>query len=153
MYSKEQISTLKQAFWTAFGQYMSLSLSAEGQKINWINYKTGLKHLSFKMEANKQIAYIAIEMTHPDPGIQMLIFEQFKEFKLLMETSLGEEWDWQLHVQNEHNKTISRIYKETRDASIFKQQDWPALITFFKPRIIALDAFWSDAQYSFELFK
>ena len=153
MYSKEQISALKQSFWTAFGQYMSLSLSAEGQKINWINYKTGLKHLSFKMQADKHGAFIAIEMTHPDPGMQMLLFEQFKEFKVLLESALGEEWDWQLHVQNAHYKTVSRIYKELPQVSIFKQEDWPALISFFKPRIIALDEFWTDAQYSFDLFK
>lgn len=153
MYSKEQISALKQAFWTAFGQYMSLSPSADGQKINWINYKTGLKHLNFKMQADKHTAYIAIEMTHPDAGMQMLLFEQFKEFKVLMEAAIGEEWDWQLHVQNEHYKTISRIYKELPQVSVFKQEDWPALISFFKPRIIALDEFWNDAQYSFDLFK
>jgi hypothetical protein len=153
LYSKEQTSALKQAFWTAFGQYMSLSLNADGQKINWINYKTGLKHLSFKMQADKHAAYIAIEMTHPDPGMQMLLFEQFKEFRVLMEASIGEEWDWQLHVQNEHYKTVSRIYKALPLVSIYKQEDWPAIISFFKPRIIALDEFWNDAQYSFDLFK
>lgn len=153
MYSKEQTSALKQAFWTAFGQYMSLSLSAEGQKINWINYKTGLKHLHFKMQAEHRSAYMAIEMTHPDPGIQLLLFEQFKEFKVMLESTLGEEWDWQLQVQNEQYKTVSRIYKEIPQVSVFKQEDWPTLISFFKPRIIALDEFWNDAQYSFDLFK
>ncbi|WP_196860076.1 DUF4268 domain-containing protein [Pedobacter sp. CAN_A7] len=153
MYSKEQTSALKQAFWTAFGQYMSLSLSADGQKINWINYKTGLKHLNFKMQAEQRSAYMAIEMTHPDPGIQMLMFEQFKEFKVMLEGALGEEWDWQMQVQNEHYKTVSRIYKEIPQVSVFKQEDWPTLISFFKPRIIALDEFWNDAQYSFDLFK
>jgi hypothetical protein len=153
LYSKEQISALKQAFWTAFGQYMGLSVNADGQKINWINYKTGLKHLSFKMQADKNSAYIAIEISHPDPGMQMLLLEQFKEFKVLIEASIGEEWDWQLHVQNEQYKTISRIYKELPQVSIYKQEDWPTLISFFKPRIIALDEFWNDAQYSFDLFK
>ncbi|MBG6235759.1 hypothetical protein IWX76_002340 [Pedobacter sp. CAN_A7] len=153
LYSKEQTSALKQAFWTAFGQYMSLSLSADGQKINWINYKTGLKHLNFKMQAEQRSAYMAIEMTHPDPGIQMLMFEQFKEFKVMLEGALGEEWDWQMQVQNEHYKTVSRIYKEIPQVSVFKQEDWPTLISFFKPRIIALDEFWNDAQYSFDLFK
>jgi len=39
------------------------------------------------------------------------------------------------------------------DVNIFKQEDWPKLISFFKPRIIALDEFWSDAQDSFDLFR
>jgi hypothetical protein len=31
-----------------------------------------------------------------------------------------------------------------------KRDDWPAIISFLKPRIIALDAFWSQAKYGFE---
>ncbi len=78
MYSKDEASQLKQEFWTAFGQYISPVPSADGLRVNWVNYKTGLKHVYFKMQADKRIAAIAIEMTHPDPGIQELFFEQFK---------------------------------------------------------------------------
>ena len=153
MYSKEQASAIKQAFWTAFGQYMALNLSAEGEKINWINYKTGVKNLRFKMQVDNRAAYMTIEMTHPDPGIQELMFEQFKEYKSLLKGYLQEDWEWELHGLNEHYKTYSRIYTTLPGLSIFKQEDWPALISFFKPRIIALDAFWTTAQYSFDVFK
>jgi hypothetical protein len=62
---------------------------------------------------------------------------------------LNEEWTWLFSIKDEHEKTLSRIYKET-EASIFKKEDWPLLISFFKPRIIALDEFWSNAKYGFE---
>lgn len=153
MYSKDQASQLKQAFWTTFGQYIAPQLSADGLKINWINYKTGLKHLSFKMQADNKSAFIAIEITHPDPGLQELIYEQFREFRRLLEDQLEEEWDWSLHIRDEYGKVITRISKTLPGVSIFKKEDWPALISFFKPRIIALDEFWSNAQYSFEVFK
>ena len=109
MYSKDQISQLKQSFWTTFGQYISPQPSAEGIKINWINYKTGVKHLSFRMHADGRSAFIAIEMTHKDIGMQELMFEQFLEFKVLITEYLKEDWDWQLHVADEHGKTVSRI--------------------------------------------
>lgn len=153
MYSKDQASQIRQAFWTAFGQYIAPQLSADGLKTNWINYKTGIKHLNFKMQADNRSAYIAIEIAHPDAGIQELIFEQFKELKNVLHTSLNEEWEWQLHTHDENGKTISRIVKTMPAVSIFNRDHWPALISFFKPRIIALDEFWSVAQYSFELFK
>ena len=54
MYSKSEASQLKQEFWTSFGQYMSPVLSAEGEKLNWINYKTGEKDIFFKMKANNK---------------------------------------------------------------------------------------------------
>ncbi len=78
MYSKDEASQLKQAFWTTFGQYISPILSTDGLKINWVNYKTGIKHLYFRMEADKQIATIAIEISHPDAGIQELFLSNSK---------------------------------------------------------------------------
>ena len=153
MYSKDEASQIRQAFWTAFGQYIAPQLSADGLRINWINYKTGIKHLSFKMQTGNRQAYIAIEISHPDAGMQELMFEQFKELKAVLDSNLNEEWEWELHTRDESNKRVSRIIKTLPSASIFNRNDWPALISFFKPRIIALDEFWSVAQYSFELFK
>lgn len=153
MYSKDQASQLKQTFWTAFGQYIAPQPSAEGLRVNWVNYKTGVKHLFFKMEADKKGASIAIEMSHPDKGIQELMFEQFQSLQNILTARLTGDWEWVLHTADENGKVVSRIYTELNGVSVFKQEDWPALISFFKPRIIALDEFWSDAQYSFELFK
>jgi len=153
MYSKDQASQLKQAFWTAFGQYISPQLSAEGMRVNWVNYKTGIKHLYFRMHADNRTARIAIEMAHPDAGIQELFFEQFKEYKNILHSALGEDWDWQLHAADDYGKTISRIYKEISPVNVFNNNDWPQLISFFKPRIIALDEFWSDAKYGFDALK
>ncbi|WP_205500826.1 DUF4268 domain-containing protein [Rufibacter psychrotolerans] len=153
MYTREQASQLRQAFWTTFGQYIAPHPSAEGTKINWSNYKTGLKHVYFRMRAEKKVASIGIEMTHPDPEIQELFFAQFQELKTYLHETLGEEWEWDLHTTNEYGETISRIYKELSPVNIFNREDWPALISFFKPRIIALDEFWSDAKYSFDALR
>ena len=150
MYTREQASQLRQAFWTAFGQYMAPVLSAEGLKVNWPNYKTGFKNVYFRMQADKKTASIGIEITHPDPELQEIFFEQFQALKTLLHETLEEEWTWELHASDEYGKTVSRIYKEIGPVSIFNKEDWPQLISFFKPRIIALDAFWTDAQYSFE---
>jgi hypothetical protein len=153
MYSKEQASQIRQSFWTTFGQYISPQPSADGIKVNWVNYKTGIKYVSFRMQAESRTASIAIELTHPNAGIQELFFEQFKELKIVLNSALNEDWEWELHGQDEYGKTVSRIYKTLQNVSVFNKADWPALISFFKPRIIALDEFWSDAKYSFEALK
>jgi len=150
MYKKEQASQLRQAFWTAFGQYIAPLPSADGVKVNWLNYKTGHKHVYFRMQADNRKASIGIELTHPDVELQELYFDQFKELKNVLQEYLGEEWAWQLHTTDETGKTISRIYKEIAPVNMFNQDDWPQLISFFKPRIIALDEFWSNARYSFD---
>jgi hypothetical protein len=153
LYSKDQASQLRQAFWTSFGQYIAPQLSAEGLKVNWINYKTGIKHLYFKMHADQRSAWIGIEIAHPDTGMQELIIEQFNEFKKMLESNVGENWQWDMHITDNYGKTVSRIYTKLDKVNVLRREDWPALISFFKPRIIALDEFWSDAKYSFESFK
>ncbi len=125
-------------------------MGAEGGRVNWTNYKTGVKHIYFRMQAGHRDASIAIEIAHPDEGVQELFYEQFSEFRKALETHLGEPWTWELHTKDTYGKTISRIYKDLPGVSIFRQEDWPALISFFKPRIIALDAFWSERKYPFE---
>ncbi|MGI8637950.1 MAG: DUF4268 domain-containing protein [Segetibacter sp.] len=150
MFSKQDASKLKKEFWTAFGRYMKPVLSADGEKINWINYKTGEKDIVFKMDADSKKAFIAIEIVHPDFGMQELYFEQFIQLKKVFENGVGSNWIWSLHTSDEDGRTISRIYRQINEVSVFNKADWPALISFLKPAIIALDKFWSNARYSFQ---
>ena len=150
MFKREEASRLREEFWTTFGRYMSPIPSTEGIKINWINYRTGIKDVYFRMDINQKSARISISMEHHDHGIQESYFNQFLEFKTLLHTTLGEEWEWQLYTKVAEGKAISRIYKEISGVSVFNKDHWPDLISFFKPRIIALDSFWENAKYGFE---
>ena len=153
MYSKAEATQLRQAFWTTFGQYMAPVPSAEGDTTNWINYKTGLKHVYFRLHADNGRAAVAIELTHPDAGIRELFWEQFAELRTLLHETLGEAWTWEAHATDANGQPLSRIGTELAPVNVFSRDDWPQLIAFFKPRIIALDAFWADAQWSFEALK
>jgi hypothetical protein len=148
MFTREEASNIRQEFWTAFGRYMNPVRSAEGTSINWVNYHTRLKDVYFRMDAGQKSAAISISLEHRDPAVQELYFQQFLQLKSLLHTAMQEEWQWQLHVRVEDGKVISRIYKEISGISVFNKDHWPDLISFFKPRIIALDSFWEDAKYS-----
>jgi hypothetical protein len=153
MYSKQEASILKQQFWTSFGLYMNPVMSSEGEKINWINYKTGEKYLRFKMHADGKSAFIGIVLTHKDAGIRELYFEQLIELRNIMEKILPGSWQWLLYSEDENAQPISIVYDEMEGVSIFNKEDWPKLISFFKPRIVALDEFWNMVKYSFESLK
>ncbi|RZK69081.1 MAG: DUF4268 domain-containing protein, partial [Pedobacter sp.] len=56
-------------------------------------------------------------------------------------------------VEDENYKIISRIYAEIDNVNVFNKDDWPKLISFFKPRIIALDDFWYDVKDAFDALK
>lgn len=150
MYTREEASAIKEKFWTSFGRYMAPVLSSEGMKQNWINYKTGIPQVFLRMDATKKEASIAIEIRHKDPQLAQ---EQYKKFILLkdaLEDSLGEEWEWLEQVENEFGQAISRIETVQAPLNIFKETDWPSIISFLKPRIIALDAFWNENKFVFE---
>jgi len=153
MYSKEEASRMRQAFWTAFGQYMAPVPNADGEKIAWINYKTGIKHLHFKMNAEGDRAEAALEMSHPDAAVQELFFEQFKQVKRGWEEALGTDWTWRMHEVTDDGRTVSRIVTELTGPRIFNKGDWPQLISFFKEKIVAFDAFWNLYQYAFDALK
>jgi hypothetical protein len=153
MYKKHEAAKIREEFWTVFGQYMSPQLSAEGEKINWINYKTGVKYIQLRLSADNRSATISIDMLHPDEAMRVLYFRQFEQLKKIFATHFDNEWQWQQSVANEHNRPISRIYSSLDNVNLFKREDWPAIISFFKPRLIALDAFWSNVKYSFEMLK
>jgi len=153
MYSKEEASKIKQEFWTTFGKYLSPQKSADGLKINWINYKTGVKHVSIRLDADQKMASIGFQISHPDVDIQELFFAQFEEYKQILHDTLNEEFDWQPLIETYDGKLHSRISKTLSPVNIFNKNDWPNLVSFFKPRIIALDEFWSTAKYGFESLK
>ncbi|WP_443944149.1 DUF4268 domain-containing protein [Pedobacter sp. AW1-32] len=150
MYSKEEAAHLRQQFWISFGQYMKPVPSANGLPVNWINYKTGVKNIFFKMDVDNKKAILFIELSHTDQGIRHLIFDQFLQFKTMLQNSLNEEWDWKRDTTDAYGKTISQISITLTQVSIFNQQHWPQLISFFKPRMIALDDFWDNVKPVFE---
>lgn len=118
---------------------MKPHLSAEGNKINWINYKTGVKDVHFKMDADSKKTSITIELLHKDDGIKELYWEQFLEFKNLFHTTLKEDWIWE-------DSSISI----TANGNIFDKNQWQDMFAFLKTRLLKFDEFWADAQ---EMFK
>lgn len=150
MYTKEEASKIRQQFWINFGQYMKPVPSAEGLPVNWINYKTGIKHVFFKMDVDKTKASIAIHIVHTSEADRKIYFQQFEAFKSILHNTLGEVWDWNLEATDENGLQFAKITKTLTGVNILNQHDWPSMISFLKPRIIALDEFWTDAKAIFE---
>lgn len=145
MFTREQASAIRMEFWTLFGQSLKGRMSAEGMRVNWINYKTGVKDVYFRMNAESKHATIGIHITHQDLGLQQLFYEQFLEAKSPLENTLGEEWIWENEITTPEGKIISQIYTVLEDRSIFNKKHWPEIMKFLKSRIIKLDEFWSVA--------
>jgi hypothetical protein len=151
MYSKKEETLLKEQFWMALGTYMKPIPSAEDEKINWINYKTGQKNIRFIMQADTSIAAIAIEVSHDEINLQQRTFEKFVQLKKIFINIVKGNWQWEPQQLLANGKTVSRIILKTDNVNILNQHDWPQLISFFKKNIMALDAFWTENKFAFEM--
>lgn len=149
MYTRQEASLIRKKFWTSFGQYMRPLPGADGETVNWLNYKTGIKHLYFRMDADTRQAFVSIEIRHPDISLQEQYFRRLEQFKNILNDQAGEEWQWQLHQADEDDNIISRISLTSGKVNIFNTDDWPVIISFLKPRMLALDKFWNEVKEDF----
>jgi hypothetical protein len=146
MYKKNEIVQLKKEFWTVFGQYMSPILSANGERINWINYKTGLKDIFFRMDATSTDASVGLELRHADSDRRDLIFKKLFLFRDTLQALDTQEWRWDVTKRDNFDQPYSAVSRIMKGVSVLDRNSWPAIISFLKPGIITLDAFWSEVK-------
>ena len=148
MYTRQEASAIRQQFWTSLGQYLSPMPSTSGEKINWINYKTGLKNIQFKMDADKSEAIVRIEI-RGDEEKRELLYNLFISLQKQFNSFFTNQFTWQRESFDEHNKPLCCIYCLSENFNIFKREHWPGLISFFKNNITAFDAFWVEHKEIF----
>jgi hypothetical protein len=150
MYTKEQLSKQRQKFWTRFGLYMKPVPGANGESVNWLNYKTGIRYIFFKVDVDRQQAFIRIELRHPQVAQRMQCYQQFVALKKLLQNTGGNEWHWQPNATDESGQAINLISQTLNGVNALDEADWPAIISFLKVRMLLLDAFWELVKAGFE---
>ena len=146
MYSAQEAAAIKEEFWTKLGQYLSPIPSANGQKINWINYKTGVKTIRFKMDALSKEAFVGVDII-AEEALRLKLFDVFKKFKKQFPAG----YEWAEYCEDEFGRVLSRIFIEKENVSVFRKNDWPELIQFFKEQVLAWDVFWQENKDFFEM--
>lgn len=150
MYTREEASRLRKQFWTAFGQYMRPVMGANGEAVNWLNYKTGVRYIFFRMEADNSHVRVMIEIDHPDAAKRAAYLDRFQSTIQLLNRIETTDWSVIREQLDEHGKPYNAIVSDLKGVNVFQQSDWPAIISFLKPRMIALDAYWNQVRYFFE---
>jgi hypothetical protein len=150
MYSKEEVAVLRKDFWTSLGLFMKPILSSEYEKINWVNYNTGVKGISFKLVANQKEAYLIIEIKTKDVEIKNLLFDQFLEFKGMFEVEVGDDWEWSKENFNEFDQERALIKSPVVSTNIYNKMGWDVPFNFFKKNLIAFDVFWENPKLVFK---
>ena len=99
----------------------------------------------FRMEVDHNGAKVCIDIQHRDEEIRELFYEQFQEFRGLLQASLGDDLIWEKeYVLEETGKRVSRIYNHLQYKNIYRKEDWRELFGFLEPNLLGFDEFWAD---------
>ncbi len=150
MYNRNEMSKIRQEFWTNFGRYMLPVQPAGDEKINWINYKTGVKGISFKMSAERTAAGLSIQFTG-DRLSREKHYERMRQLKQVFESEVEGEWIWLKEKADENGGNITVIETTLTGVNVYDKNDWPAIISFLKTMITELDTFWTSVKDFFEM--
>lgn len=145
MWSKEEAQQKRIKFFTEFGKYMRYHSGDWGEKINWMNYNTGVKSIYFKIEADKSGAALCIDIVNKDEGIKDLFYEQFIEFKNLLSNQLT-ELKWVNPCLNISSLPMARISTEIKGYNLYLEEHWTPLFEFLEKNLLGLHHFWEDAR-------
>ncbi|MBC7904557.1 MAG: DUF4268 domain-containing protein [Gemmatimonadaceae bacterium] len=133
----------KQEFWTAFGKYMSPVPGSDGEPANWLNYRTGVKGISFRLNATERHAVAMIEFGGDGATDN---YRKFSALKAGFGDTVKGKWVW-VPADNTGNPML---FLEKNEVNVYRQEDWPAIISFFKQTMLELDEFWSEVKAYFE---
>ncbi len=149
MYSKEEKKQLNQAFWTAFGSYMKPCFSQFGKKVNWSNYKTGLRQIYARFVVDHKYYEFKIEIQDKDDMIRSLFYEQFEELKPVLENEFGSTMEWTPNSENSFHEVSSKIFISNDQLNYHNKAHWGDLFSMMQTHIIAFDRFWYDWKDTF----
>lgn len=120
-----------------------------GGKIRWVNYRTGVNSIRFKIEADKVSSRVCIDIINKDEGVREVFFEQFEEFKTLLSNSM-DELEWIKEYRIDSGIYITRIITEFKGPSINNESEWGEIYRFFEKNLVALHEFWDISQDVFK---
>jgi hypothetical protein len=146
MYDKR----IREEFWTRFGQYLALQQSASGERVNWLNYKTGVRQIQLRIEVTDKSARIVILLSEPDLAKQTRLFNQFVADKASLDTCSETFWHLGSQTKKAEN-AVCVLYQELEGVNINLRSDWPAIISFLKPLMICFDQFWTEQKELYQL--
>ena len=110
MYSKEELKNLKLEFWESFAAFCEVQPYLRGRKKIWTLYDTKVKGVELKFDANRQGAYVILEVNHRSEDLRLEMFERLTWYKETLEQDFPEGLIWDICFVRENGRQVARIY-------------------------------------------
>lgn len=138
MFSKEESAQLHKEFWTSFGKSFPRK---------WLLYNTKIKGVRFKFVADRKKALVSLDLEHPDPIANDLLYDQLLALKTLLLNEYLPDAIFDNTYELENGKLIHRIYVTHKQKfSIYNKNSWRDSYEFFVKTMSQFELFF----YEFE---
>lgn len=154
MFTKEEEKALRSEFWDILLKELRQHKSAEGRKINWLKYPTGMKDVFIRGEADHNGCRICLDFQFKNNGIRELFWEQLLETKTVFENTMDWPVNWIPNFKHSYGTEISRVCVEYPNTHLFRKKDWPQMHQFMVKQFRNFDTYWSEFnELYFMLYK
>ena len=138
MYSKDELRELKKEFWEGYGNYCRNLLEMKNRKDNFL-LNTKIKGVEFKYDANREGAFVILEINLKDENERLRKFEQFEKYRVLMEEEFPEGLTWDFVYVREAGNEVCRIYSHKSAIDIHRRSDWLEFFRFMSLEMLKLE--------------
>lgn len=139
MYSKDELKLLKKDFWEGFGIYCSNHPVLGKRKSKFMLYNTKMKGVELKFDANREGAFVILELNNPKEEDRLKRYEQFEKYKAVMEENFPEGLIWDFAYKLETGHEVCRIYSQKTGIDIHTRIDWMEFYTFMASEMLKLE--------------
>ena len=136
MFSKQEAQQLKKEFWIAFGKSFPRK---------WLLYNTKIKDFSFKFYVDNRKAEVSIDIEMKDEIFRNAYFEKIWSLEELLKEEVGDFQKNEFYVL-ENQKTISKIWVEKQQVSVYNKNTWQEIFEFFVEKMDAFERFYFEYE-------
>ncbi len=144
MLSKEEVKELRLGFWSEFEKYSGAKKKRSRKPLKWIMNNTGIKQLKLKFDLDDTHASVGIDVETRNLDKRIDVFGKLERLKTILETAFKQPLTWELEHILPTGKSISRVYLEIKDVSIYKREDWPKIMEFFYKNMVILEKVYEE---------
>lgn len=139
MYTKEETKNLKKEFWEGFGIYCSNITALKKRKSKFMLYNTKMKGIELKFDANREGAFVILEINHSDAAKRLELYEKFESFKKIMEKQFPNGLIWNFAYIRECGTEVCRIYTHKQGIDIHRRIQWMEFYKFMSDDMLKLE--------------
>lgn len=139
MYSKEELKQLKKEFWEGFGTFCSEIPVLKRRKSKFMLYNTKMKGVELKFDATRDGAFVILEINLHDTKTRLEKFEQFENYKSIMEKQFPGGLIWDFAFIRECGTEVSRIYTKKNGIDLHRRIQWMEFYSFMSTEMLKLE--------------